>query len=434
MQLLCSLCYDDVMKSRLEYMKADTIEPGLLRLFRTYVLVVNVFFLFNIVMMAGNHDVFSKPLFYINLIVLLLLDFLLFYPRFQKLLGKKFLATGIIFFLFMNALQYWTILQIELPVDMFEWVRTYFSSSFVVLFIPMMITAWQYGLPGTIVFLLISATLEASIFLFYADATQGLYSLGLIFFRSVNFLLIGGIISRLMSAQRKQRYDLKAANQQLSHYASTLEQLSTSRERNRLARELHDTLAHTLSGVSVQLEAVRALWENSPEDAHSMLGQALSDTRSGLTETRRALKDLRAEPLEDLGLLLALNHLCTDLETKTGVVIDMQLPEQFDSTSAVLQHCIYRTVQEAFNNIDHHAGAKKVLLHLEVEELEECSEIHLTIQDDGIGFDPVKDVESEHFGLRGIRERVNLLDGTFSLIASPGKGAQLLITLKEERE
>jgi len=434
MQLFPLLCYDDVMKSRLDYMKAEAIEPGLLRLFRTYVLVLNGFFFFNIVMMVSKNDIFLKPLFYINAIVLLLLDIFLFYPKFQKQLGKKFLAIGIILFLLMNALQYWTILQIELPVDMFEWVRTYFSSSFVVLFVPMMITAWQYGLPGTIVFLLISATLEVSIFLFYADATQGLYSLGLIFFRSVNFLLIGGIISRLMRAQRKQKYDLKAANQQLSHYASTLEQLSISRERNRLARELHDTLAHTLSGVSVQLEAVRALWENSPEDAHTMLGQALSDTRSGLTETRRALKDLRAEPLEDLGLLLALNNLCSDLETKTGIEIDYQLPEHFDSASAVLQHCIYRTVQEAFNNIDRHAGAKKVLLHLGVEELEKCSEIQLKIQDDGIGFDPVKDVEFEHFGLRGIRERVDILDGTFSLTASPGRGTQLLITLKEEQE
>ncbi len=78
MQPLPLLCYDDVMKLHLEYMKAETIEPGLLRLFRTYVLVLNGFFFFNIVMMVSKHDVFSKPLFYINLIALLLLDFFLF--------------------------------------------------------------------------------------------------------------------------------------------------------------------------------------------------------------------------------------------------------------------------------------------------------------------------------------------------------------------
>ncbi|MBU1880351.1 MAG: hypothetical protein KJ734_15505, partial [Chloroflexi bacterium] len=111
--------------------------------------------------------------------------------------------------------------------------------------------------------------------------------------------------------------DLMRARQQLgdTSLALQLSQEQESRlmreqailqERTRLARELHDTLAHTLSGVTVQLEAVRVSLDSDPATAQTLLDQSLTTTRTGLTETRRALQALRASPLEDLGLALAL--------------------------------------------------------------------------------------------------------------------------------
>jgi len=95
------------------------------------------------------------------------------------------------------------------------------------------------------------------------------------FIQAVVVMAVGLSISYLMTRMRRQQRSLEDANLRLSHYASTLEQLATSRERNRLAREMHDTLAHTLSGLSVQLETVKAYWDVDHDMAKTSLENAL---------------------------------------------------------------------------------------------------------------------------------------------------------------
>src|SRR5439155_24600069 len=112
------------------------------------------------------------------------------------------------------------------------------------------------------------------------------------------------------------------------HHAGTLESLAVSRERNRMARELHDTLAHTLSGLSVQLETVEAYWDVEPRTAHAMLDRALEATRDGLQETRRALKALRASPLDDLGLSLAIQRMAESAVARADIHLDLAIPKQ----------------------------------------------------------------------------------------------------------
>jgi signal transduction histidine kinase len=204
---------------------------------------------------------------------------------------------------------------------------------------------------------------------------------GALFIRTISFILVGYMVVRLMTTQREQRRALAEANTQLAHYAATLEQLATSRERNRLARELHDTLAHSLSGIAVQLEAVKTLWENSPEDA-AMLEQSLATTRSGLTETRRALQALRASPLEDLGLALAVRSLAESVAARSGLALDLEAPERLENLSPDLEQGIYRIVQEALENIAQHANARNVKMQLSQTD----GHFTLTISDDGQGF------------------------------------------------
>ncbi|MDX1438076.1 MAG: histidine kinase, partial [Anaerolineales bacterium] len=130
-----------------------------------------------------------------------------------------------------------------------------------VLFVPLVLLAWQYRLRAVVVFALGTALLDFGLTtLVFGGPSMALAPFaGLVFIRTVAFLFVGYIVVRLMDRQREARQALTQANLQLRHYASTLEQLTISRERNRLARELHDTLAHTLSGQAVQLEAVKAL-------------------------------------------------------------------------------------------------------------------------------------------------------------------------------
>src|SRR4029078_5838718 len=108
------------------------------------------------------------------------------------------------------------------------------------------------------------------------------------------------------------------ANAKLVDYASTNEQLAVTRERNRVARDMHDTLAHTLSAVSVQLEAADSVWDSQPQQAHELLQKSLASARAGLGETRRAVRALRASPLDDLGLGLALRDLAESTADRAG--------------------------------------------------------------------------------------------------------------------
>src|SRR5262249_44816572 len=144
------------------------------------------------------------------------------------------------------------------------------------------------------------------------------------------FLLIGYIITNLRKAQREKEQALVAANAKLTDYAAAIEQLAVSRERNRLARDMHDTLAHTLSAVSVQLEAADSIWQSSPQEAHRLMEESLASARNGLGETRRALRALRSSPLDDLGLALALRDLAEATAERAGWQLDLQLADDLN--------------------------------------------------------------------------------------------------------
>jgi signal transduction histidine kinase len=247
---------------------------------------------------------------------------------------------------------------------------------------------------------------------------------------SVIFGLIGYIVNRIMSAQRQHRQALAAANLQLSQYAATLEQLASSRERNRLARELHDTLAHTLSAVAVQLEAVDSAWESNPTKARELLVKSLGQTRSGLTETRRALQALRAAPLEDLGLALAIRTLAESTAKRAGLHLQIALDE-LEPLSSEVEQQIYRIAQEALMNVLKHSAAST----LRVELRQANGLLTLLIEDDGRGFVPDASetalVEQGHYGLRGMRERAELIGAALEFIPVRPQGTRVQLSLSE---
>ncbi len=295
-----------------------------------------------------------------------------------------------------------------------------------VLFIGLVITAWNYSLPVVALFAVGTAVLEVlMVFLnppAEANATHAIFFISLV--SSACFLVVGYFINRLVGQLKSQQSRLEEANARLVHYASTVEQLSISRERNRLARELHDTLAHTLSGLSVQLETTRAYWDVNPDTARSLLAKSLAATRSGLDETRRALKALRASPLEDLGLLLGLEKLAQSAAERGSLALALSLPEQLPSLSPDVEQCFYRIAQESVENVLHHASARHLRVELKISE----GEIQLDIADDGLGFDPAQDYGAGHYGLAGMRERAQLVGARLAVNSQPGVGTQLHLT------
>ena len=200
-------------------------------------------------------------------------------------------------------------------------------------------------------------------------------------------------------------------------------------ERNRLAREIHDTLAQGLTAIALNLETADALMDagQSPERAHQAVMQALYLARNNLEEARRSVMDLRAAPLEGRPLDVALKALVDEWASRRKVTINFSVVGAGRMLPVRVEIGLYRILQEALTNIGRHAQAHHVNIQLTVM----LDQIQLVISDDGRGFDP-EQVTGNHFGLIGMNERVNLLSGKLQISSSPGEGTELEITVPLE--
>jgi signal transduction histidine kinase len=294
-----------------------------------------------------------------------------------------------------------------------------------ILFVALALVAWEYPLKHVLVYSVAVTALELILIYFSSTEYRNIFVFVFIaIIRTISFIALGVFISLLVTRLREQQRALKQANDNLAHYASTLEHLAVSRERNRLARELHDTLAHSLTAISVSLETAKAYFDIDPTKTRDLIEKSLESTRVGADETRRALKSLRSNALEDLGLRLAIQRVAESAATRFHLAIELDLQNPLPSLSPDVEQTIYRIVQEAIENITHHSRAKKFSIQLVHD-----TNTTLTIQDDGMGFDMKGDMSSGHFGLVGIRERAELVGGKLKIESAKGKGAKITMAI-----
>jgi signal transduction histidine kinase len=242
--------------------------------------------------------------------------------------------------------------------------------------------------------------------------------------RMISFISVGVFINLLVARLREQSASLREANTNLTHYASTLEQLTVSRERNRLARELHDTLAHSLTAISVSLETAKAYFDIDLSKSRELLDKSLDATRTGVDETRRALKALRSSSLEDMGLGLAIQRAAESAAARAHLKLALDLKNPMPSLSPNVEQTIYRVAQESIENVVKHSQAKSFSVRLE----NDGHVTTLTIEDDGLGFDHGKE-STGHFGLVGMRERAELAGGRLKVKSEKGKGTKVVLTI-----
>lgn len=220
--------------------------------------------------------------------------------------------------------------------------------------------------------------------------------------------------------------DLEAANRQLSEYAARVEDLTIANERQRMARELHDTLSQGLAGLILQLEAVDAhLAGNRPERARGILQQSMQKARGTLADARQAIDDLR-QPLERDLADAALQEterftIATGIECVPSIELAIPIPEPVAETSV-------RAISEGLTNVARHARADKVTLRVTGIG----TELKIEICDNGVGFDP-EVLQAGHYGLLGMRERVRLVGGSLDVHSEPGKGTQIVIRFPLEQ-
>ncbi len=217
--------------------------------------------------------------------------------------------------------------------------------------------------------------------------------------------------------------ELETANRQLTAYAVQAEELATTQERNRLAREIHDNLGHYLTVVNVQIKAALAVMDKDPDRARQSLDKAQLLTQEGLQAVRQSVSALRESPLGGRSLPHAIDDLAMEMQS-SGVMCTADvagLPRPLDPRQNLT---LYRTAQEALTNARKHARAARVDVNLDYSD---PGRVTLRVSDDGIGADGI---ESDHrFGLLGLRERVRQLGGTLSIETALGKGFTLTVSL-----
>jgi signal transduction histidine kinase len=230
---------------------------------------------------------------------------------------------------------------------------------------------------------------------------------------------------RLNEQQARERAEqlmaeLEKANVQLAAYATQAEELAMTQERNRLAREIHDNLGHTLTIVNVQIEAARVVMESDPGRALDAMNKAQDLVQKGLTGVRESVAALRESPVSNRSLGEAIASLVKETQS-SGIITEFEVSGDTKALEHKVALALYRAAQEGLTNVRRHARASRVDVRLEFQP----GKVRLEIMDNGVGA-----VETNGgFGLLGIRERMQLLGGTLEIQTGAGKGFRLIATV-----
>lgn len=235
---------------------------------------------------------------------------------------------------------------------------------------------------------------------------------------ALNFLVSNllGVGVKIEEMQQKQQLGLRIIKAQ-------------EEERKRVAREIHDGPAQSMANVVLRVEICEKLLEIKPGSVKKELVDLKTLVKVSLQDVRKIIFDLRPMVLDDLGVVPALKRYIAELQEMSGLIIDFQsLGSSQKRLGSTLEIAIFRLVQESLNNVRKHAQADRVTVYVE----QTPENINLRIRDDGCGFDleqVMHDQSGDSYGLIGMRERVELLEGTFKVVTAPQKGTDIRVQI-----
>ncbi|MGW5720187.1 sensor histidine kinase [Amycolatopsis sp. NPDC003865] len=225
-------------------------------------------------------------------------------------------------------------------------------------------------------------------------------------------VLFAAVITELLVREQRSRGELAEAHEKLRGYATQAERLATAQERNRVARDIHDGLGHSLTVVQMQVKAARAVLPTDPGKADEVLAKAQEQAENALAEVRRSVKALREPrpaPLPD-----ALRTLVSEAGVPAELTVsgaERPLPDEH-------REALFRAAQEGLTNVRKHAAAGHVDLVLDYAD----ASVRVSVRDDGVGTDGA---EPAGFGLVGLRERAEQLGGKLAFTSTAGEGSAL---------
>jgi len=243
--------------------------------------------------------------------------------------------------------------------------------------------------------------------------------------------VIAGHIDRdQRSRQQMQQLlaELETSHRQMQAYAGRVAELAAAAERNRLARDIHDSLGHYLTAISIQLEKAQVYRERNPEEADRAIRDAKQTAREALQDVRQSVSALR-----DAEDRFSLRQSLADLVGRmNGGSLEIACHVEGDETSYTgpVLAALYRAAQEGLTNVQKHAHAQHVQLDVRLGE----AEAHLTLRDDGVGFDagaltPQAASSGRGYGLQGLRERLELVRGQMRITSDARGGTELIVVI-----
>ncbi len=229
-------------------------------------------------------------------------------------------------------------------------------------------------------------------------------------------------LAQTLILERRTREELADANQQLRFYALQIEELAAVQERNRIAREIHDSLGHALTTLNVQLQTGLKFWKIDPVQAQQFITHAQQLGQKAIKEVRKSVAALRGDGKDEEPLEVAIASLIEDFRQATGIApkTHINLDTELPPTTAKV---VYRIIQESLTNICKYANATEVEIDLQTQK----NQVHLCVADNGKGFS-FEEITSG-FGLQGMRERVTALNGEIQIKSQPGGGCQITVEI-----
>lgn len=269
----------------------------------------------------------------------------------------------------------------------------------------------KVAVPATGLIFLVVAHFESGLDQFFGSPV------GVVIERLIPWLIVSisfSFISRLIQANQERASliaELQAAKQELELAHQQEVELVALRERERLARDMHDSLGHALVALSVQLEAVQRLYPINPEGASKQIDEMKTLTRTSMEALRHTLTGLRTPALNHRPLAQTLAELCAETSQRTGLEIKCQIDKEVDRLSPAITEAFWRVIQEALMNVEKHAAARSVQIDLAMKP----EGVSLRVADDGLGLPSDYTRRPGHYGLQGMRERIEGLGGVLSL-------------------
>jgi signal transduction histidine kinase len=216
----------------------------------------------------------------------------------------------------------------------------------------------------------------------------------------------------------------QTARDQLARLAEQSRQAAVLEERNRIAREIHDTLAQAFTGILIQLGVAQRIVKQRPEEAWELVGRVEQLARQGLAEARRSVWALQPQSLEYRDLANTLPDAVAQMVQGTPLLAHVHVHGTHRLLPADVGMNLLRIGQEAVNNTLLHAHAREICIDLTFED----DQIRLGLQDDGRGFDLRQREEGGGFGLIGMRQRAERIGGRLTISSRPGRGTEVVVT------